>query len=119
MSLFVDKAGEAIAIIEHGAAYKGQQDHQVDVFGAKAGIDAKPQIGFGDAVRSDEEEMRRKKRQNDLQSMNQQQDDQPNEVHNIFQEMWQCLAEGAKKIMKKFTDNGEQQQQSPQEQKTY
>lgn len=31
-SLFIDKAGEAMSILEHGAAYKGQQDHQ---FGTK------------------------------------------------------------------------------------
>jgi hypothetical protein len=27
-SFFMDKAAEGMAIIEHGAGYKGQQDHQ-------------------------------------------------------------------------------------------
>jgi len=28
-SFFIDKAAEGMAILEHGAAYKGQQDHQL------------------------------------------------------------------------------------------
>lgn len=35
-SFFMDRAADAMAIVEHGAAYKGQQDHQ---FGKKNKID--------------------------------------------------------------------------------
>ncbi|XP_070500371.1 uncharacterized protein [Chironomus tepperi] len=100
-SFFIDKAAEGMAILEHGAAYKGQQDHQLDFFGAQAGIDVKPKVGFGDAIREDTsgEDTRRKR-----QAEGEQQDPEAKEIQGMFHEMWQTMVEGGKKIIKKFAN---------------
>ena len=81
---------------------------QTDIFGAQAGIDAKPKVGFGDAVReSSNSEERRRKRQTEADNMNgekQPQDPDAREMQGLFQEMWQTMLEGGKKIIKKVAE---------------
>ena len=95
---------------------------QIDFFGAQAVIDAKPKVGFGDAIRDQEtsEEDTRSKRQAD---MNEQQDPEAKELQGMFQEMWQTMVEGGKKIIKKFANmidrDGSQRPEGQEPEKTY
>ncbi|KAG5675794.1 hypothetical protein PVAND_005668 [Polypedilum vanderplanki] len=121
-SFILDKVADGFAILEHGAGYKGQQDHQFDFFGAKAGIDAKPNIGFGDTARNNENETKSRKKREAKEIS---QDVKTEEFQNIFKEMWGAIVDGGKKIVKKFGDmidgqsNQDQQGQPQQQHQTY
>jgi hypothetical protein len=89
-----------------------------DVFGAKAGVDAKPTIGFGDAVRNDE----RRRRKREVEG--EQQDPDARDIQNVFQQMWSAIVDGGKQIVKKVgemidRDAPNQQAQREQPQQTY
>jgi len=55
--------------------------------------------------------------------MNEQQDQEAKELHGMFQEMWQTMVEGGKKIIKKFADmidrDGSQRPEGQEPEKTY
>lgn len=91
-----------------------------DVFGAQAGVDAKPKIGFGDAVRDEDGSSDRRKRQAGANDMNDEsQDKDAQELHGIFTEMWQTMIEGGKKVMKKVAEMIDKDPGENQEEKTY